>query len=141
MLLTHNNKRKVLEIIIIKERLIIKGFEEQNHPTYSPDLAHIDFYLLRNLKKQLRGKRFEYDEEMKSATEQRLESREENFYLRGIQELQTRWNMCIDVNGDYVSKFNLNSLFVIVSKQLLRYSQSQKILIDLRSSIGDLHSM
>lgn len=80
------------------------GFEQLNHPPYSPDLAPSDYYLFRHLKKQLRGKRFEDDKELKSATEHWLESVGENFYLKGIEELHVRWNKCIDVYGDYIEK-------------------------------------
>ena len=34
------------------------GFVELNHPPYSPDLARIDYFLFRNLKEFLRGRRF-----------------------------------------------------------------------------------
>ena len=37
------------------------GFLELNHPLYSPDLAPSDYFLFRNLKKFLRGRRFPYD--------------------------------------------------------------------------------
>jgi len=80
------------------------GFEQLRHPPYSPDLAPSDYYLFRHLKKELRGKRFQDDDELKSTTEHWLESRGENFYLKGIKELQTRWNKCIDVSGDYIEK-------------------------------------
>ena len=80
------------------------GFEQLNNPPYSPDLAPSDFYLFRLLKKELRGKRFKEGDDLKLATEQWLESREENFYLKGIQELEKRWNKCINVDGDYIEK-------------------------------------
>ena len=80
------------------------GFEQLNHPPYSPDLAPSDFYLFRLLKKELRGRRFRDDNELKSTTEGWLESREENFFLKGIQELEHRWTKCINVGGDYVEK-------------------------------------
>jgi [histone H3]-lysine36 N-dimethyltransferase SETMAR len=80
------------------------GFEQLNHPAYSPDLAPSDFYLFRLLKKALRGRRFRDDNDLKSATEDWLESQEENFFLKGIQGLKERWNKCIVVGGDYVEK-------------------------------------
>jgi histone-lysine N-methyltransferase SETMAR len=79
-------------------------FEQLNHPPYSPDLAPSDYYLFRHLKKELRGKRFEEDDELKWATESWLKSVGENFYLNGIEDLQKRWNKCIDVGGDYIEK-------------------------------------
>ena len=38
------------------------GFEEFEHPPYSPDLAPSDYYLFSKLKKDLRDKKFDNDE-------------------------------------------------------------------------------
>jgi histone-lysine N-methyltransferase SETMAR len=43
------------------------GFQQLNHPPYSPDLAPSDCFLFRVMKKFLRGKRFSSDEEVKDA--------------------------------------------------------------------------
>uniref|UniRef100_H2ZVK2 Mos1 transposase HTH domain-containing protein n=1 Tax=Latimeria chalumnae TaxID=7897 RepID=H2ZVK2_LATCH len=45
------------------------GFEQLNHPPYSPDLAPGDYYLFRHLKAYLYGKRFSNDEELMEAIE------------------------------------------------------------------------
>jgi histone-lysine N-methyltransferase SETMAR len=37
------------------------GFQQLNHPPYSPDLAPSDYFLFRVMKKFLRGKRFSSD--------------------------------------------------------------------------------
>ena len=41
------------------------GFEQIDHPPYSPDLALSDFHLYRYLKELLGGKRFATDDERK----------------------------------------------------------------------------
>jgi histone-lysine N-methyltransferase SETMAR len=41
------------------------GFQQLNHPPYSPDLAPSDYFLFRVMKKFLRGKRFSSNEEVK----------------------------------------------------------------------------
>ena len=43
------------------------GFKEIEHPPYSPDLAPSDYYLFFKLKKDLQGKKFDDDEEVKTA--------------------------------------------------------------------------
>jgi histone-lysine N-methyltransferase SETMAR len=43
------------------------GFQQLNHQPYSPDLAPSDYFLLRDIKKFLRGKRFSSDEEVKES--------------------------------------------------------------------------
>jgi len=41
------------------------GFQQLNHPPYSPDLAPSNYFLFQVTKKFLRGKRFSSDEEVK----------------------------------------------------------------------------
>ena len=43
------------------------GFKEIEHPPYSPDLAPSDYYLFSKLKKDLQGRKFDDDEEVKIA--------------------------------------------------------------------------
>ena len=43
------------------------GFQQLNHPPYSPDLAPSGYFLFRVMEKFLRGKRFSSDEEVKEA--------------------------------------------------------------------------
>ncbi|GBP90166.1 hypothetical protein EVAR_67987_1 [Eumeta japonica] len=45
------------------------GFSEIDHPPNSPDLAPRDYFLFSNLKKELRGRRFVDDNQMKMAVE------------------------------------------------------------------------
>uniref|UniRef100_A0A8D2J316 Mos1 transposase HTH domain-containing protein n=1 Tax=Varanus komodoensis TaxID=61221 RepID=A0A8D2J316_VARKO len=80
------------------------GFEEINHPPYSPDLAPSDYYLFSNLKKDLRGKRFSDDEELKAAINAHFLDKEEGYFLHGIEKLISRCNKCIEVMGDYTEK-------------------------------------
>lgn len=80
------------------------GFEELNHPAYSPDLAPSDYYLFPNLKKHLKGKRYKDDNEVKSAVEAYLDKQSNSFYFHGLELLKKRWSKCIEVQGDYVEK-------------------------------------
>ena len=41
------------------------GFQQLNHPPYSPELAPSEYFLFRVMKKFLRGKGFSSDEEVK----------------------------------------------------------------------------
>lgn len=80
------------------------GFEEINHPPYSPDLAPSDYFLFPNLKKDLRGKRFTDDNELKSAINEHFSGQEENYFFKEIEKLISRSNKCIDIMGDYIEK-------------------------------------
>ena len=44
-------------------------FEIISHPPYSPDLAPSDYHMFGNLKKNLRGRRFEDDSDMTAAVD------------------------------------------------------------------------
>ncbi|XP_063387179.1 histone-lysine N-methyltransferase SETMAR-like [Cydia fagiglandana] len=57
------------------------GFDEIDHPPYSPDLAPSDYFLFNNLKKELRGKRFTSDEEMKAAVEEHFEGQNKEYFF------------------------------------------------------------
>lgn len=80
------------------------GFEQLNHPPYSPDLAPSDYFLFRNLKSALRGRHFRDDEDVKAATEAWLGGQTEDFYKSGIKSLKEKWNKCIEVKGNYIEK-------------------------------------
>lgn len=80
------------------------GFEELNHPPYSPDLAPSDYYLFRHLKKHLRGRRFADDDELQGAVSQWLEDQSKDFYFSGISSLPTKWGRCVELKGDYIEK-------------------------------------
>ena len=80
------------------------GFELLPHAPYSPDLAPSDYYLFPLLKEQLRGKHFGSDDEVVNAVEQWINEQERSFFLNGLKKLESRWQKCIDVFGDYVEK-------------------------------------
>ena len=61
-----------------------------------------DYYLFRNLKQFLRGKRFSSNEEAIAAVEQYFAELPENHYRDGIKLLEDRWNKCVQVEGDYI---------------------------------------
>ena len=77
------------------------GFEILDHPAYSPDLAPSDFYLFPTLKRELRGRIFESDDEVIAAVEEFFEEKNESYFTTGIQKLQDRWLRCVEKNGDY----------------------------------------
>lgn len=54
---------------VVTAKLRTLGFQQVNHPPYSPDLAPSDYYMFPNLKKQLKGHHFEDIEDVKEAAE------------------------------------------------------------------------
>ena len=59
------------------------GFQQLNHPPYSPDLAPSDYFLFRVIKKFLRGKRFSGDEEVKESITTWFEEQSKTFFFPG----------------------------------------------------------
>ncbi|XP_023712914.1 histone-lysine N-methyltransferase SETMAR-like [Cryptotermes secundus] len=80
------------------------GYEILPPPPYSPDLALSDFFLFPQLKKPLRGKRFEDDDDVICAVEDFLNSQNETCYDQDIQQLMHHWGKCVALQGAYVEK-------------------------------------
>jgi len=66
------------------------GFQQLNHPPYSPDLAPSDYFLFRVMKKFLRGKRFSSDEEVKEAVTTWFEEQSKDFIFQGEKVVATK---------------------------------------------------
>jgi len=54
------------------------GETAQKHPPYSPDLAPCDFWAFPTLKRQLRGKRFSSDDQVRNVTAAVLQGMSQN---------------------------------------------------------------
>ena len=80
------------------------GFQLAEHPPYSPDLVHPDYYLFPKMKKELSGCHFHTNDDVKQAVEAFLEAQNATFYREGIQMLQHCWTKCVSLQGDFVEK-------------------------------------
>ncbi|UYV80840.1 hypothetical protein LAZ67_19001936 [Cordylochernes scorpioides] len=79
---------------------IIKlGFEVLEHPAYSPDLAPSDYFLFGLLKKELKGKRFDSDEDVQKVVQDFFHTLPKSAYKEGIYKLPERWRRCIETQG------------------------------------------
>lgn len=76
-------------------------WDRLDHPPYSPDLAPSDFHLFRSLQHFLKGKQFEDINQMREALQEFFDSKDADFYRRGIEKLPEKWQEVIDVEGDY----------------------------------------
>ncbi|GBP21071.1 hypothetical protein EVAR_11102_1 [Eumeta japonica] len=65
---------------VSRQALKDTGFSEIDHPPYSPDLAPRDYFLFSNLKKELRGRRFLDDNQMKMAVESHFDCKEKEYF-------------------------------------------------------------
>jgi histone-lysine N-methyltransferase SETMAR len=71
---------------------------------YSPDLAPSYFHLFQALKEFLGGRCFKSDEEVEDAIKEWLSGLATEVCDKGIQNLITRYDKCLNVGGDYVEK-------------------------------------
>ena len=76
------------------------------HPAYSPDLAPSDFWLFSELKKPLRGHRYETLKELKSDLNKWILATPAEFFELGLKKLIGRWERCIARKGNYIEKFD-----------------------------------
>ena len=80
------------------------GYEIIPHPAYSPDLAPSDYFLFPNLKKDVRGRHFRSDEEVKAAVEEWVAAKDPDFFSSGLLALEHRWSKCVMLGGNYIEK-------------------------------------
>ncbi|GFO23723.1 histone-lysine N-methyltransferase SETMAR [Plakobranchus ocellatus] len=74
------------------------------HPAHSPDLAPSDFHLFGPLKRHLGGMAFETEDDLISELRNWFDNLDVDFFRVGINSLLSRWQKCIDRQGDYVEK-------------------------------------
>lgn len=77
------------------------GWKILEHPPYSPDMSPSDFYLFRALEHWLRGKKFTTIEEMRESLTEFFDSKDREWYRRGITKLEDQWQKVIESNGEY----------------------------------------
>jgi histone-lysine N-methyltransferase SETMAR len=77
------------------------GWELLDHPPYSPDLSPSDFHLFRSLEHFLNKKKFRDIEHLRRELTNFFESKDNEFYERGIDLLPERWQKTLDSNGEY----------------------------------------
>ncbi|XP_015794241.1 histone-lysine N-methyltransferase SETMAR-like [Tetranychus urticae] len=77
------------------------GFQPLDHPPYSPDLAPSDYFLFKNLKYSLKGKRFDSETEVTNALNAFFRSKSPEWYRSGISSLKSRLERCIKARGAY----------------------------------------
>lgn len=91
---------------ISKRKLQEMGFSVLPHPPYSPDLAPSDFYLFSPLKNTMKNRNFNSVNEITDHLMAWFESKPVDFFRKAFQLLPSRWEKCIEKNGDYFEHLN-----------------------------------
>jgi histone-lysine N-methyltransferase SETMAR len=100
VLLLHDNARPHIALST-RQKLKEVGWEILPHPPYSPDISPSDYHLFLSMSNFLRNKRYSIDTELKTDIQSFFDSKDANFYHRGIFSLVERWQKVVDSNGDY----------------------------------------
>jgi histone-lysine N-methyltransferase SETMAR len=77
------------------------GFQEIEHPPYSPDLAPSDYYLFSKLKHDLRGRKFDDNEEVRTAVMEHVADIEPEYFFKVTELLGHRCKKCVEIKGYY----------------------------------------
>lgn len=101
VLLQHDNARPHTsdETMAVIHEL---GFTVVPHPPYSPDLAPSDYALFAEMKKPLRGKRYETLQQLASAVSKWVSDTPADFFSSAIDKLHERWAHCVTIRGNWV---------------------------------------
>ncbi|GFY08860.1 histone-lysine N-methyltransferase SETMAR [Trichonephila clavipes] len=91
VLLLHDNTRPH-SAINTQNMIRSFGWEQIDHPPYSPDLAPSDFNLFCYLKEFIGGRRFDTADEVKEEVQDWLSSQAADVYDLGIQKLVERYD-------------------------------------------------
>ncbi|GFV97394.1 histone-lysine N-methyltransferase SETMAR [Trichonephila clavipes] len=80
----HHDNARPHTGMVTQQKLNALGWEVLGHPTYSPDIAPSNYYLLRSLQNYLTGKKFKSFESVSKGVADYFNSKDENFYRTGI---------------------------------------------------------
>jgi histone-lysine N-methyltransferase SETMAR len=86
---------------IMHKKLADFYFEVLKTPAYSPDLVPSDYYILPNLKKHLKGRKFS-STEVTLAQDRWFAAQPKEFFLNGLKKLEQQSHKCVELRGEYV---------------------------------------
>ena len=99
-ILLHDNARPHVSQVTL-QKLNELGYETLPHPPYSPDLSPTDYHFFKHLDNFLKEKIFTKQTTVENAFKEFIDSRRPEFYEKGINELVSRWQKCVDSNDFY----------------------------------------
>jgi histone-lysine N-methyltransferase SETMAR len=103
VVLLHDNARPHN---VARTNALIKVFNWEifDHHPYSPDLALINYHLFTKMKVWLATQRFHNNEALMDGVNNWLHNLAAPFFDEGLQKLVSRYDKCLNVDGNYVEK-------------------------------------
>ena len=98
----HQDNARPHVSLMTRWKLSNLGWEVLIHLPYSPDIAPLDFHLLRSLQNSLNGKNFYSLENCKRHLEQFFAQKDKKFWEDGIMKLPEKWQKVVEEKGEYV---------------------------------------
>ena len=89
------------DVLIVREFLDKNSITKMDHPCYSPDLAHCDFWLFPKLKNALQGQRFADLYDIQRNVKTLLRGVPENDFQDCFQQWHHHLMKCIASQGEY----------------------------------------
>jgi histone-lysine N-methyltransferase SETMAR len=76
-----------------------------DHSPYSPDMVSIDYHLFTKMNVWLATQCFHTNEELMDGVNNWLRNLSAPFFHEGLQKLVSRYNKCLNVDGNHVEKY------------------------------------
>jgi len=97
----HHDNAPAHRAVTTNEFLAKHNIPSLPHPPYSPDLAPCDFFLFLQLKKTMKGCRFDDNEEVQANAMRQMRAITKSDFQRCFRQWQERWNKFIQAQGHY----------------------------------------
>ena len=97
----HHDNGPAHRAVTTNEFLAKHNIPSLPQPPYPPDYAPCDFFLFPQLKKTMKGRRFDYVEDIKANATRQLRAITKSEYQMCFLQRQERWNKCIQAQGHY----------------------------------------
>jgi len=97
----HHDNAAAHRAVTTNEFLAKHNIPSLQQPPYPSDLAPCDFFFFPQLKKTIKGRRFDYVEDIQAKATRQLRAITKSDYQRCFRLWQERWNKCIQGQGRY----------------------------------------
>jgi transposase len=97
----HHDKAPAHRAVTTNEFLAKHNIPSLPQPSYSPAFTPCDYFLFPQLKKTMKGRRFNYVEDIQANATRQLKAITKSDYQRCFRQWQERWNKCIQAQGHY----------------------------------------